>query len=64
MFIEMICHVAETTEVWQLARKTEAAARVQQSVLGCIRSGLMWPHSSGVFHVDAQEFRVLAHLAD
>lgn len=37
-----------------VGNETEAATRIQQSVLGCIRSGLMWPHSSGAFHVDAR----------
>lgn len=64
MFLKIICHVARPTQARQLAGKTEAAAQIQPSVLGCIRPGLMWPHSSGVFHVDAPEFRVLAHRSD
>ncbi len=37
----------------QPARNPKAANQTQQSLLGCIKSDMLWPHWAGVFHVDA-----------
>lgn len=37
----------------QPARNPKTANETQQSLLGCIKSDMLWPHWSGIFHVDA-----------